>query len=130
MQKCEGTAPKQDRLTVQTVSELNLRHTRLAYLSACSTAENKAARLADEVIHVVSGFQVAGFPHVVGCLWPSNDRICVEVAGGFYTALLDQREMRWDTDEVAGALREAVMAVRAKERGTPLYWAQFVHYGP
>ena len=29
--------------------------------------ENSAAWLSDEVIHVVSGFQVAGFPHVVAC---------------------------------------------------------------
>jgi len=130
LQKCGGTGPQQDRLTVQTVSELSLTHARLAYLSACSTAENKAARLADEVIHVVSGFQVAGFPHVVGCLWPSNDRICVEVAGRFYTALIGQGGMRWDNDDVAAALREAVMAVRAKERSMPLNWAHFVHYGP
>jgi len=130
LQKCGGTAPEQDRLTVQKVSELSLPYARLAYLSACSTAENKAARLLDEVIHVVSGFQVAGFPHVVGCLWPSNDRICVEVAVGFYTALLGQGRMRWDTDDVAWALRKAVMVVRAKERSMPLNWAQFVHYGP
>ncbi len=115
---------------MQTVSELSLAHARLAYLSACSTAENEAAQLTDEVIHVVSGFQVAGFPHVVGCLWPSNDRICVEVAGGFYNALLGQGGMRWDNDDVAAALRKAVMAIRAKEWSMPLNWAQFVHYGP
>jgi CHAT domain-containing protein len=74
----------QDRLTVQKVSEMDLRNAKIAYLSACSTAQNEAARLSDEVIHVVSGFQVAGFPHVIGCLWPSNDRICVQVADRFY----------------------------------------------
>jgi hypothetical protein len=31
-------------------------------------AQNKAEGLSDEVIHVVSGFQVAGFQHVIGCL--------------------------------------------------------------
>lgn len=92
-------------------------------------AENKAARLADEVIHVVSGFQVAEFSHVVGCLWPSNDRVCVEVAGGFYTALLGQAEIHWG-NEVAAKLRQAVMAVREKAINMPLNWAQFVHYGP
>ncbi len=131
LQRCRGNQPpEQDRLTVQRVSELSLTHARIAYLSACSTAENKATRLSDEVIHVVSGFQVAGFPHVVGCLWPSNDRVCVEVAGEFYTTLLRQGGMRWGSDEVASALREAVIAVRAKEMSMPLNWAQFVHYGP
>ncbi|KAG7429509.1 hypothetical protein Forpi1262_v009541 [Fusarium oxysporum f. sp. raphani] len=42
----------QNRLTVQRVSDLRLRYAQIAYLSACSTAENKAARLSDEVIHV------------------------------------------------------------------------------
>ncbi|KAB5581230.1 CHAT domain-containing protein [Coniochaeta sp. 2T2.1] len=129
LQSCEAGLAKQDRLTVRRVSELSLAGARLAYLSACSTAENKAARLADEVIHVVSGFQVAGFPHVVGCLWPSIDRVCVEVARRFYSSLLGRRSQGWDDATVASSLREAVMAVRATELGTPLTWAQFVHYG-
>ncbi|KAM7182922.1 CHAT domain containing protein, partial [Rhypophila sp. PSN 637] len=130
LQKSGDTAPEQDRLTVQMVSELSLTHARLAYLSACSTAENKAPQLTDEVIHVVSGFQVAGFPHVVGCLWPSNDRVCVEVASGFYTTLLGKGGMRWHNDDVAAALLKAVNLVRENERSMPLNWAQFVHYGP
>jgi hypothetical protein len=129
LQSCEAGMAKQDRLTVRKVSELSLAGARLAYLSACSTAENKAARLADEVIHVVSGFQVAGFPHVVGCLWPSIDRLCVEVARRFYSSLLGQRSQGWDDRAVASSLREAVMAVRAAEMGMPLAWAHFVHYG-
>ncbi|KAL9572093.1 hypothetical protein ACKAV7_003810 [Fusarium commune] len=57
LQKCTGPdeALVQDRLTVQRVSDLRLRYAQIAYLLACSTAENKAARLSDEVIHVVSG---------------------------------------------------------------------------
>ncbi|WKT54200.1 Tetratricopeptide-like helical domain superfamily [Fusarium oxysporum f. sp. vasinfectum] len=120
---------EEDRLTVQKVSELNLRNARIAYLSACSTAENKAARLLDEVIHVVSGFQVAGFPHVIGCLWPSIDRICVDVAGRFYVSLLRGKTDCWDDREVASALRVAVMEVRKTELRMPLVWAQFVHFG-
>ncbi|KAH6874579.1 CHAT domain-containing protein [Thelonectria olida] len=120
---------EQDRLTVHTVSELSLRNAQIAYLSACSTAENRAARLSDEVIHVVSGFQVAGFPHVIGCLWPSIDRICVEVAGRFYRSLLRGRTTCWGDREVALALRDAVMEVRKTELTMPLAWAQFVHFG-
>ncbi|KAM7209968.1 CHAT domain containing protein [Rhypophila decipiens] len=130
LQKSGDTAPEQDRLTVQMVSELSLTHARLAYLLACSTAENKAPQLIDEVIHVVSGFQVAGFPHVVGCLWPSNDRVCVEVTSGFYTTLLGKGGMRWHNDDVAAALLKAVNMVRENQRSMPLDWAQFVHYGP
>ncbi|AEO64268.1 907a84fc-40af-4c23-8109-9cb006c013ad [Thermothielavioides terrestris] len=124
-----GGAAEQERLTVRRVSELSLRQARLAYLSACSTAENKTAWLADEVLHVVSGFQVAGFPHVVGCLWPSDDSVCVVVAERLYTSLFAAGRKGWSGGEVASALREAVMAVRAAEMDMPLLWAQFVHYG-
>ncbi|EWY79267.1 hypothetical protein FOYG_17556 [Fusarium oxysporum NRRL 32931] len=118
----------QDRLTVQRVSDLRLRYAQIAYLSACSTAENKAARLLDEVIHVVSGFQVAGFPHVVGCLWPAGDSECVEVAKRFYSLVLQQNQPAIN-NKVASALQEALMAVRARDLSMPLSWAQFVHYG-
>ncbi|KAH7222489.1 CHAT domain-containing protein [Fusarium oxysporum] len=118
----------QDRLTVQRVSDLRLRYAQIAYLSACSTAENKAARLLDEVIHVVSGFQVAGFPHVVGCLWPAGDSECVEVAKRFYSLVLQQNQSVIN-NKVASALQEALMAVRARDLSMPLNWAQFVHYG-
>ncbi|KAB5581191.1 CHAT domain-containing protein [Coniochaeta sp. 2T2.1] len=129
LQSYEARVAVQDRLTVRRVSELSLAGARLAYLSACSTAETKAEQLADEVIHVVSGFQVAGFPHVVGCLWPSIDRVCVEVASRFYSSLLRPGNSGWDDRAVASSLREAVMAARATEMGMPLAWAQFVHYG-
>ncbi|KJZ69927.1 hypothetical protein HIM_10683 [Hirsutella minnesotensis 3608] len=132
LQRQDDQGLKQDRLTVRRVSELSLAGAHIAYLSACSTAENKAARLSDEVLHVVSGFQVAGFTHVVGCLWPSIDRICVEVAGGFYQSLFRrQREVVtfWEGQAVACAVREAVMAVREADMDAPLAWAQFVHFG-
>ncbi|KAK7214327.1 hypothetical protein V2G26_002330 [Clonostachys chloroleuca] len=117
----------QDRLTVQQVSDLRLRSAQIAYLSACSTAENKAAKLSDEVIHVVSGFQVAGFPHVVGCLWPAGDLECVKVSKRFYSSIFKGNQPV--INNVASALQKAVMEVRAEDLDTPLNWAQFVHYG-
>jgi tetratricopeptide (TPR) repeat protein len=130
LQKSTGPdeALVQDRLTVQRVSGLRLRYAQIAYLSACSTAENKASRLSDEVIHVMSGFQVAGFPHVVGCLWPAGDSERVEVSKRFYSLVL-QRNQSVINNKVASALQEAVMAVRAENLSMPLNWAQFVHYG-
>ena len=111
------------------LSEINLQHARLAYLSACSTAENKATHLANEAIHVVSGFQVVGFPHVIGCLWPLVDRVCVDVTHGFYTSPVSQGALRLDSESIAAALHASIMAVRAKDWKRPLNWAQFVHYG-
>jgi tetratricopeptide (TPR) repeat protein len=122
-------ASEQDRLTAHRIAQLQLSHTQIAYLSACSTAENKAVQLSDEVIHVVSAFQVAGFPHVVGCLWPAGDSECVEVARRFYSSVLQRSSPTTENGEVASALQEAVMTVRAKDINMPLNWAQFVHYG-
>ena len=123
-----GNGLEQDMLTVHRISELDLACAQVAYLSACSTADGSAGRLSDEVIHVVSGFQVAGFPHVVGCLWPSEDRVCVEVAQVFYAELV-RREQWWGEGGVASALREAVIRQRVLDPKMPLLWAQFVHYG-
>jgi CHAT domain-containing protein len=53
--------PEQDIMPVRGISEANLEHARIAYLSACSTAENRVAQLADEVIHVVRND--SGAPH-------------------------------------------------------------------
>jgi TPR repeat protein len=129
LQKFENGLMKQDRLTVREISALRLPNARVAYLSACSTAENNAPRLEDEVIHVASGFQVAGFPHVVGCLWPSNDRVCMDVASSFYSSLLSEDLIEWDGRVVASAVWKAVQAARAEAIRRPLEWAPFVHYG-
>lgn len=120
---------RQDRLTVRQVSEMNLKQARIAYLSACSTAENLSATLLDEVIHLASGFQVAGFCHVIGSMWPSNDSICIEVAKGFYEGLKTS-ENSWDSSRaVALALHNSINAVRPKARNLPLRWAPFIHLG-
>jgi CHAT domain len=69
------------------------------------------------------GFQVAGFPHVVGCLWPTGDLQCVEIATlarRFYSSVLQSAAGK---DEVALALQEAVMAVRTEDINMPLNWA-------
>jgi len=130
LQKTNGSGSFiQDLLTVDMVSDLRLKDARIAYLSACSTAENKASRLADEVIHIVSGFQVAGFSHCIGCLWPSSDEICVEVAKNFYSRLFQSGVEQRSSREVAAALHESVQLIKSVMWKQPLKWAQFVHYG-
>ncbi len=58
----------------------------------------------------MSGFQVAGFSHVVGCLWPSINRVCVEVERILYVVIVVERD---GIGRARGgiAVREAVMAV-------------------
>ena len=124
-----GHALVQDPLSVDDVSRLLVPHAQLAYLSACSTAENNTSLMADEVIHLGSGFQVAGFPHVVGSMWPSVDQICADMARRFYQRLCKVDERILGDDSVARALHEVVWEVRRQWWTEPLAWAQYIHFG-
>ncbi|KAI1662037.1 CHAT domain-containing protein [Daldinia decipiens] len=81
-----------DPLTVEDLRdrELQKRPPFLSYLSACSTGSNEAEDLADEGIHLVSAFQLAGFRHVVGTLWQVSDSHCVDVARVLYETLRNE----------------------------------------
>jgi len=54
-------------LTVKTILNNKSEKAQVAYVSACSTAENKS-KLEDESIHTASAFQLAGFSHVLATL--------------------------------------------------------------
>jgi hypothetical protein len=118
-------------LTVRQLCESQCKKGQLAYLSACSTARNPAWDLQDEVIHLTSGFQVAGFRHVIGCLWPSDDNVCVKVADMFYSQLCHKGHLKFQGNEAALALHHAVENIRKSTfyGGRPLHWAPYVHYG-
>ena len=78
----------------------------------------------------MSGFQVAGFSHVIGSLWSAGDDEWVQVTSGFYSELFkDGGVSEIKGRRVAFALQEAVVAVRAQDLDMPLNWAQFVHFG-
>ena len=72
-----------DKLRVKDITALKLPLARLAYLSACSTAQSTSPTLADEVTHIVSSFHIAGFVNVIGTLWPSQDVACQKMAVDF-----------------------------------------------
>jgi tetratricopeptide (TPR) repeat protein len=71
-----------DPLTLATLQATNMREHApfLAYLSACGTGQVRHERFLDESLHLVSGYQVAGFRHVVGTLWQVNDEPCMDIA--------------------------------------------------
>lgn len=54
-----------ERLTVNDMATISLGNAQIAYLSACSTAQNAAPRLINETIHIASTFQLIGFAHVI-----------------------------------------------------------------
>jgi hypothetical protein len=120
-----------EKLTVKEIMDVNLGRAWLAYLSACSTAQNEVRELADEQLHLASSFQVAGFSHVVASLWPSQDAICAQVASIFYRSLMTTSGVEGScmNQAVAEALHKAVKVVREQNADRPHLWAQYIHSG-
>jgi hypothetical protein len=116
-------------LTVASLASLHLGNAELAYLSACSTALSEATQLIDESIHLTAAFQMAGFPHVIGTLWPIKDIIAADVADAFYSKLLSAPGSPIDTNHAALALHHAVHATRARFPDRPDLWAPYIHAG-
>ncbi|HEV2377466.1 MAG TPA: CHAT domain-containing protein [Streptosporangiaceae bacterium] len=112
-------------LTVLDVSRLNLEHAEFAYLSACTTARS-SQRLADEPIHIAAAFQLAGYPHVVGTLWPIADELAPHIARHLYETVSE------DLSNAAARLHSALRMTRDRYHlgMTPSLWAAFIHAGP
>ncbi|MCH6165802.1 CHAT domain-containing protein [Pseudonocardia alaniniphila] len=109
-------------LAVRDISKLRLQDAELAFLSACSTARG-SAQLADEAIHIASAFQLAGYRHVVGTLWPVLDATAARLTQGFY-----DRHHRGESP--AEALHAVVRELRAAQPLAPSAWAAHIHAGP
>ncbi|GGY05735.1 CHAT domain-containing protein [Streptomyces hiroshimensis] len=111
-------------LTVASLASVRLDRAQLAYLSACETARSADATLADESIHLVSAFQLAGYPHVVGTLWPVDDRTATRMADLFYATYA-----RLGPTRPASSLHEAVRTLRTDLLSAPSLWAAHLHSG-
>jgi len=112
------------QLTVADIARLRLHDVDLAYLSACSTAQ-PGTYLADEAIHLACAFQLAGYRHVIGTLWPVNDRAAVHVADQIYAALTSTPA----PPGTAHALHIVTRAHRGHHPGGPATWASHIHIG-
>jgi predicted metal-dependent phosphoesterase TrpH len=108
-------------LTVIDVARLRLDDAELAFLSACETAR-PGTRLTDEVIHLTSAFQLAGYRHVVGTLWPIGDEDAVDFADRVYTEVAA-------TGDVARGVHAATRQLRSRRPDDPSVWASHVHVG-
>ena len=69
------------------------------------------------MLYIVSGFQIAGFRHVIGCLWLSDNRVCVDVVRLFYSKLGQGGTAKYNDDRaIALALHKAIMKIwKSKE---------------
>lgn len=116
-------------LTVGAISNMNIKNAQVAYLSACCTADNPSDVLADESIHIASGFQLAGFSHVLATMWESDDTACRRVAGEFYRSLFNGQRSDQGHRAVSTAFHVAVKNLRKDILGQPNKWASFIHTG-
>ncbi len=112
-------------LTVTDIIRLRIGHGELAYLSACSTAQ-PGTRIADETIHLTSAFQLAGFRHVIGTLWPVADWWAAALSRGLYTAIKASPATIADT---ASALHSVTRQRRDQFPDLPTRWASHIHSG-
>jgi CHAT domain-containing protein len=128
-----GNGQEVDTLSARALQPLNHQIAQVAYLSACSTAEIGARNLADESIHLASTFQLIGFRHFVGTLWPSDDESAVKIATAFYMRLTESTE---EEHVVSNAMHYALLFWRSEldKRGMSeeqqlRLWAPFIHLG-
>ncbi|KDQ51313.1 hypothetical protein JAAARDRAFT_199150 [Jaapia argillacea MUCL 33604] len=114
-------------LTVHEITTARLPNAEFAFLSACHTAAADTNGAPDEVIHITSALQFAGFRSVVGTLWQAPDHIGPELATEFYKYMF-RSDGAADFRDAAKALSLAMQAIRLK--GVPLdCWIQYVHIG-
>ncbi|MFI5686575.1 CHAT domain-containing protein [Streptomyces sp. NPDC051636] len=116
-------------LLIRDIAELRLETAELAYLSACGTARGSAApALVDEVIHLASAFQLAGYAQSVATLWEVGDAFAATAAADFHRALAPALS---DPGPLPAALtlHHTVRALRTADPDRPWTWAALVHAG-
>jgi hypothetical protein len=116
------------QLTVSQITALNLTGARMAYLSACSTADT-SPRHVDEATHLTSAFSLAGYRTVIGTLWPVGDFTARAIARDTYGFLTRGGTTDPDPSLAALALHRAVRSYREFRPAHVLRWAAHVHTG-
>ncbi|MFJ3583427.1 CHAT domain-containing protein [Streptomyces sp. NPDC090127] len=116
------------RLTVGDAAEQRPREAVLAVLSACSTSQG-GFTLPDESVHLASSFQLAGYPHVIGTLWPVADKVATRLTEEVYASLVDDLTRGRPIDP-ATALHRPVRELRRRLARAPHLWAAHIHTGP
>ncbi|MBT2426027.1 CHAT domain-containing protein [Streptomyces sp. ISL-112] len=116
------------RLTASDAAARRPGNPELAVLSACSAAQG-GITLSDEAVQLASSFQLAGYPHVIGTLWPVADKLATHLTEEFYAALAEDLARGRPIDP-ATALHRPVRALRDRYAQAPHLWAAHIHTGP
>jgi tetratricopeptide (TPR) repeat protein len=121
--------PILDKLTLADLARNDLPNAAIAFLSACSTAQNRVEGLEDEVLHIASGFLVAGFRHVIASMWPVMDELSPDFGEVFWKTMMGKAVDQWEDRLVAEAVHNATLHVRNGLPKQPLAWAPYAHWG-
>ena len=97
------------RFTIQRIIQCDLKNSEFAYLSACHTTVG-SEESPDEMIHLASAMQFAGFRSVIGTMWAVDDAHTNKVTSAFYKHMVDESG-RLDHTRAAIALRKAQRTV-------------------
>ncbi|MBB5868622.1 tetratricopeptide (TPR) repeat protein [Allocatelliglobosispora scoriae] len=111
-------------LTMNELSTGPGRH--LAVLTACQTATTGTSN-PDEAISLASAMQYHGWGQVIATLWSVADDTSFQVVQQFYTSVAEDGQLM--AGRAAGALHDAVVALRDREPLRPSRWSAFIHAG-
>jgi hypothetical protein len=118
----------QDRMVhISDLLSLELTKARLAFLSACETAQGDL-RHPDEILHLAATMLIVGFTSVVGTMWSMDDVDGPAVAEAVYRDLYAGEEDTLDLDSVPYALDAAVRTLRMQGHDVSR-WATYIHVG-
>ena len=96
------------RFTIQGVIGCDFKNPEFAYLSACHTTVGDEESL-DEVIHLASAMQFAGFRSVIGTMWAVDDGETNKITSTFYKHMVDEAGL--DHNRTAFALNKTMRSV-------------------
>ena len=95
--------------TIQRIIGCDLKNPEFAYLSACHTTVGDEES-PDEVIHLASAMQFAGFRSVIGTMWTVDDDEANKITSTFYKYMVDESG-RLDHTRAAFALNQTMKSV-------------------
>ena len=96
--------------TVQRIIGCDFKNPEFAYLSACHTTVGDQES-PDEVIHLASAMQFAGFRSVIGTMWAVDDGQTNKITSTFYKHMVDESGCL-DHTRAALALNKTMRSVR------------------
>ena len=115
-------------LSASEVADLNL-HAKLAFLSACNTANFDQSLLQGELEGLTTAFAIAGVPTVIASAWPIESRSARLLAESYFRKFFDSESPSSAARSLRMALQEFLREPPTRAHLHPRFWAPFLLYG-